>query len=728
MLAVLHALVFLAAFLLFQVELIASKAMLPGFGGSYLVWSVSVMLFQGLLLLGYTYAHIAGRLAPKVWFRRLMYVIALLPLAFFPISLSGLTERHLELPFVLDIAWALLATIGPGFFVLSSLSVLAQRYLASSRFRQSSNPFVLYATSNLGSFSGLLSYPFLVEPMLALHTQLALWEWLYALTALLFVAVHAWSGRMPQTAGAAFAAHTAEGRRKRAIWLLLSCAGSALFLSVTNVITFDIASVPLIWVAPLALFLFSFIPTFKERSWYPPLLRERFPLLAAIGVMLFAQQQMSYSLPVIILIPVHLVVLLLTCIICNGELNRAKPDQVGELAAFYIYMSLGGFLGGVLVAWIIPLISNSVIEYLAGFLLLALGLALQDRTAFPRRSWLAALVLGGVLLGWSTLLGRSQTDVSGFDISSLYAGGAAFCIALLFWAMRNNPWSQALALALALVLAQGMEHLRPGQILLDKHRNFYGVYTVYDHGPKRFLKHGTTLHGAQYLAKDKQGIPLTYYHPLNPAGELLRSQLLHPDNLAVIGLGAGALASYAQSGQDFVFYELDPYNEFVARKYFTYLKNCKGNLSVIIGDARLSLKKAPKALYSILMVDAFSSDAIPVHLYTVEAMELYLQHIPKNGAVLFHISNKYLDLAPVLAANAHAIAEKEGSPLYAMVKRKLTPPHPDAEASIWGALTRDPKVAALLENRLGWQSTAAMPLKKVAPWTDRYSNLLAVFR
>ncbi len=716
----LHVLVFLAAFLLFQVELIASKAMLPGFGGSYLVWSVSVMLFQGLLLLGYSYAHLAGRLARRKGFRILMGIAPLVPLLFFPIHLSSLTDRHQDMPFALDITWTLVSSIGLCFFILASLSVLLQRFLGSAHFRQSTNPYVLYATSNLGSFSGLLSYPFIIEPLLDLGAQLVLWQWLYALSALLFLAVHIWAGRLPQATAASFAGPTP---RRRAAWLVLSAASSALFLAVTNLITFDIASVPLIWVLPLSLFLLSFVLTFKNKPWYPKGLKERLPIFAAMGLFMFFLYLQSYTLPLPLLLAAHLLLLLLVCVICNGELNRSKPENVEELAAFYIYMSLGGFLGGVLVSWVIPLMSTAVVEYLAGFLLLCLGVALTGeqplKRSLTRGGLVLALCAAPVLLGWSWTLG-----MVGPGNSMYIAAGAGLILALLFFGMRNTPLALALTFALALVVAQNIDQVRPDEILLEKHRNFYGIYTVYDKGNKRYLKHGTTLHGSQYLSGPKRSHALNYYHSTLPAGELLSSDIFPLKRVGIIGLGAGALASYGRPGQKMTYYELDPYNEVVANRYFTFLKDCKADLNLVFGDARLSLEQAPRdsGAFDVLMVDAFNSDSIPLHLITVEAMELYLRKVGEHGLVLFHISNKFLDLRPVLLANSKVLDA------HCLVKMMTGVVHADADKTIWAAITRDQVNAAALVTKLRWLQMELLGLPETRPWTDRYSNILTAFR
>lgn len=414
---------------------------------------------------------------------------------------------------------------------------------------------------------------------------------------------------------------------------------------------------------------------------------------------------------------VHLTVLFGVCVICHGELYRARPVALQELAAFYIFLSLGGFLGGLLVSWIIPLLSNAVVEYAAGFALLAAGLALQRREPLDRRSLPGPLLAGALLVLWSMFAGAREGSVS-----STLAAAAGALLALLFYAMRRRYWSLALSLALALVLAQHLERLRPGQTLLEKKRNFYGIYTIYDQAGKRHLKHGTTLHGTQYLDPARSREALTYYHRRGPAGELLAAGVLAQQRMAVVGLGAGSLATYVQPGQEMVFYELDPYNLEVAERHFSFLAQAEGRVTVVPGDARLSLEQDPQARFDLLLVDAFNSDSIPMHLVTVEAMALYLERVGPQGLVLMHISNRILDLRPVLLANAREL----GATI--LVKHTARSPDGDSEASEWAALTREGAIAAFLTSRFGWERMADLPLKRVPPWTDRFSNILDAFK
>jgi len=716
----LHALVFTAAFLLFQIELIAAKALLPAFGGSYLVWGASVMAFQGLLLLGYASAQwldVARRPSLR-WGLCLAFVAAY---AIFPLDLGPFSHPDYGKPAALEVAWTLLRTVGPAFFCLAPVSILAQRILADSTLEQRSNPYALYATSNLGSFAGLLSYPFVVEPLFDLKEQLAIWAVAYGAVALaLFFAVRGWGTNRPtqSKAPSALADEKAPSLRRKLGWLTLSAAGSLLFLAATNLITFDLAAVPLLWVLPLALYLLSFALAFKQNPWYPDWVRERFPLAAALCVFLFLMAFQSYHLPVLALVGVHLAVLFVVCLVCNGELYRTRPDAA-RLPGFYLYIALGGFIGGTLASWVVPLLSNAVLEYPLGFFLAALGMCLSGATQRPR---VGTLVLAGcvvlVVVAWF-----ASVAAFGLAASSIFAALAGFFLALVFYGLRRRMLEIALCLGLVVLLVPFLAHWQPGRNILHAQRNFYGIYRVYDDADKRKLLHGTTLHGAQFLDPTRQDEALTYYHVGAPAGELLHARLFEFSRIGVVGLGAGSLAVYADPGQEIDFFELDPYNKVVAERYFTFLARCKGKLGLIFGDARLSLGRVENERYSVFIVDAFNSDSIPTHLMTVEAFREYQRVVTHNGLILLHISNKFMDLAPVVRANAQALG------LRVLTKRLAgAAVPPDAEACLWAALTTDEAKVRTLAARLGWQDMATQPPPSVRPWTDRYSNLLAVFQ
>ncbi len=720
-------LVFLAASLLFQIELVASKALLPRFGGSYLVWSVSVVVFQGLLLAGYACARslpLAGR-----WPVRLLpSALMLLPLAAFPLEYLTLARPGADLPFVPDIAWTLLRTVGPAFFVLSMVSILAQRLLVLSGSARSANPYVLYATSNLGSFAGLLSYPFAVEPLWDLPTQLIFWQWGYVACALLFMVTQIGSLR-----GVSDAPRPVEGGASatppvsrppgtplslRLRWLLLSASGSALFLAVTNVITFDLAAVPLLWILPLSLYLLGFVLTFREPGWYPQWLRERFPLAVALGLFLFLLLQQSYRLPVTVMLAVHLGLLFALSVISSGELYASRPARTAELGDFYLLIGLGGFLGGALVSWFMPLLSDTVLEYPLALLLLALAFAFgRERQRLRPGYVLVALGIGPLVAAWMLVLGRLQGPET-----SLAAGAVGLLVAMLFYLLKKRPGELALCLGVAISLTPLADHFQVNQHLVCTYRNYYGIYRVHDAGGKRILQHGTTLHGSQYLDPARQREALDYYHVSAPPGALLSSGLFDTTAVGLVGLGAGSLATYARPGERYVFYELDPDNEDVARRYFTFLSQSRGTIELVFGDARLTLARAPADAYGVLIVDAFNSDAIPIHLLTVEAFQEYLRCLRPDGLLLLHISNKFLNLAPIVAANARELGL---TIRFLRFERKVPA---DAKSCLWVALTRSPDLAGVLETRLGWSAWLSEASRPVAAWTDRSANLLSALR
>jgi SAM-dependent methyltransferase len=717
MLLLAHVVAFLAAYFLFQVELVVAKAVLPGFGGSYLVWSISVVFFQIALLAGYWYASAVTRLGGVRRYFAVHLGLLLVPLFTFPVSLSIFAGPRYGMPVPLEIMAMLAQSIGAGFVLLSSMAVMVQNLVAASDSPQRENPYVLYATSNLGSFAGLAAYPLLVEPNLDLGDQFTLWQWGYAALVVLHLALGWFVFRLPARPGgdrdAARAVPPPPGRG-RVQWLLLSAAGAAMFLAATNVITMDLASVPLLWTVPLCLYLLSFVLAFKRRPWYPEWVRSRFTLAVAVGMFLFLLMLQSYKLPPLALVAAHLLVMFLVCLVCHAELHRRRPDEA-RLPGFYVLLSLGGVLGGFLVSWVVPLVSTSTVEYLVALFLA--GFALSWDSGEPRPTWRTALRAAGLFaltVAWPLAL-----YVAGEGLGSVVAIGAGLTLAGLLYGLERRPLETALAVAAVIVGVQVINHAQLDRTYVYKHRNYYGIYRVYDKGPKRILMHGTTLHGSQYLAPARQGEALSYYHATAPGGELLASPLGR-GRVGIVGLGAGALSVYARPGQPYDFYELDPDNEAVATEYFTYLDRSAGRVRLIFGDARLSVEPVADDAYDVFVLDAFSSDAIPVHLITVEALAEYLRITRPRGVVLLHLSNKYLDLLPVAYAGARELGAHILHKPYAGEGV-----HPDAQACVWAAVTASQRTAGLLQRGLGWQDLRQSPPRPVRPWTDRFSNILS---
>jgi hypothetical protein len=711
--------VFLAAFLLFQIELIIGKALLPGFGGSYLVWAACVLFFQVALLAGYGYTHLAARKLAISHYAPAQAVLMFLPLVLFPIKLGDLAPNY-RLPFVVEIVWLLLRTVGPAFLVLSTVSVMAQNLLAASDRPERDDPYFLYGTSNLGSFLGLISYPFLVEPFFNLDTQLLIWEIAFIVLAVgqaaLIVALR--RGTAPERARVmAEAAEAAPplGWRGPARWLLLAAAGSALFLSVTNIITFELASIPLFWMLPLGIYLFTFYLNFKQRPWCPGWLKSAFFLTLPAGMFLFMLVVMLRIIPSWMLFAGHLSVLFVFCMFCQNELVISRPAAARDLTAFYLALAAGGAIGSALVSFVMPLVSTAMLEYLMGFLLAAGALVLAEPGGRWRRRDLVGLLAALPVGLWPYLHGELASKYSPW-----LTAGAAVALAAVYLALWGKPRGVLVSLATALALVALFGYLQIGVKVVDKHRNFYGISLVYDRDGQRILRHGSTRHGAQYLDPEKSHIPLTYYHPTTPDGELLSSPLFLFHDLAVVGLGAGTLATYCGRGQTMDYYEIDPAIQNIAENRFTYLQQAAGQIRIIIGDARLSLARAPDARYDLIALDAFNSDSIPVHLLTTEAMSLYFDRLRPQGILIIHISNRALNLRPMLYANARALD------LRVLDKDYDTVTDSDADRCEWMAFTRDPAVATLLVEGLQWVDLAQQPPKQsVRPWTDRYSNLIS---
>ncbi len=711
--------VFLAAFLLFQIELIVSKTVLPGFGGSYMVWCTCMIFFQGMLLLGYIYAYgINLALSPKRSYPVCLAVL-ILPIFFFPLKLTALYAPAHDLPSVIEIALLFSQTIGMAFLVLSSISTMTQNYMAASILPQSNNPYILYATSNLGAFCALATYPFLFEPLFDLDVQVYIWQGGYLLLVILgfagiFSGKHLTGTRPLPPAGS----DTAVSFVGRLHWFLLSTAGSAMFLAVTNTITFDLAAVPLLWILPLCIYLLSFVLAFKQRPWFPDWLHNRFPMVVTIGTFLFIMMIQSYKLPVQVTLPVHLIILFAVCLTCHGELNKHRPLNPAILPGFYITIALGGFFGSVLVNQIMPLISAHLMEYMVAMLLAAGAMALKsDKWRVSFKSVASLFMLAVLIVCWPVALGYF-----GHICGTVIAVCAGILLALTLYRPSKNPPELFLAMAVIICVTPLVDLVRIDRSLLHRHRNFYGIYRVYDSGPKRLLYHGTTLHGSQFLSSSRQKEALTYYHRTTPVGQVLSQYAGELERIAVIGLGSGSLATYATPAQEMDFYELDPYNKFVAEKYFTFLKNCSGKLSLLFGDARLSLSSITDQHYSLIIIDAFNSDSIPLHLITVEAIQEYLRCTSPDGIVLFHVSNKYLNLEPVLYANATRLH------IRSLGKTNLMERHPDAEVCKWVAITGNNHAAEKLITTLGWTDFNTDPPRMIRPWTDRYSNILSAIR
>ncbi|HRH68363.1 MAG TPA: fused MFS/spermidine synthase [Flavobacteriales bacterium] len=691
--------IFLSAFLLFQVQPLIAKIILPWSGGSAAVWSASLLFFQLLLLAGYAYAHLSIRFLGSRAQMRIHVALLMASCAMLPILPSASWRSPVEDDPTVRILMILGTTVGLPYFLLAATSPLLQAWYA--RRTGAGMPYRLFALSNLGSLLALVSFPFLVEPLLASSSQVLVWSAAYALFAVL-CAYTAWAGRAA-VPGSVITADvnayvagpvtpTVPGFVVRAFWVLLAACASVLLMAVTNHITRNVAPIPLLWVLPLALYLLTFIVAFESDRLYRRWLF--LPLLpVALGGMAYLIYASEDDLNIIWSIPVFAAGLFIACMVCHGELARRRPSAQ-HLTLFYLMVSLGGALGGFFVALVAPRIFSSYIE----------------------------LPWGLVMCGMLGLIAA--------------------------WRILSGPKAQMLRLGsvLAVVLLAVYTFQQERTITKDsvlRVRNFYGALRVQDDTlmeniAVRTLVNGTVEHGSQLLETALRNSPTSYYGEFSGVGRALRAKRKRgPVRVGVIGLGAGVLAHYGRAGDHFTFYELDPLNATIARSLFTFYSGSAAEQRIIMGDGRLSLEAQQDQDFDLIAVDAFSGDAIPVHLLTHEATELYMRHLAPDGILAFHISNRYLDLVPVCAGNARAVG------LEAMVIDDDASTAPWYSPSTWVLITED---TAIFHDRAFRVTVAATPdpasnrppdfsagepyAAKMPdgfrPWTDDYSNLFQV--
>jgi hypothetical protein len=712
--------IFLGAGLLFLVQLIFGRLILPILGGAPAVWNTAMVFYQAVLLGGYAYAHV---ISSRLRLRTQLAVhaaVLLLPVLVLPIGLptgwSPPTDGNPAL-------WLLVlmgVAVGLPFFAVSTTSPLLQRWFAQSGHPSAADPYFLYAASNAGSLLGLLAYPFIIEPHTTLAAQGTAWTFGFGLLALGAlacggVALRAQAAGIRAPAPAAPAPTPSWGRRLH--WVGCSAVPSSLLLSVTGYLSSDLAAVPLLWVVPLALYLATFILAFSPRGLAATAGLARYlPVLLAPIVMTLAT---GATTPLLLLVLLHLAGFVVASLVCHSALARGRPDAA-HLTEFYLWLSVGGVLGGSLTALLAPVVFNGVAEYPIGLLaaaLLGLPPAADGGARARRLDLLAPLALGalaaGLALGVRLLPGEPPPSVT------LLAFGIPCILAFLLSARRLR-----FVLALAAILLAGRYAPAGGATTLLAERSFFGVHRVTRdaEGRHHLLLHGRIVHGMQRLDPAQRAIPLAYYHRGGPLGQVFAALAPGPGAIGVVGLGAGAIAAYGGRSDHLVFYEIDPVVARIAqdRRFFHHLADSEAEVEIVLGDARLSLQRAADGAYRVLVLDAYSSDSIPIHLMTREALRLYLAKLAPGGWLVFHISNLHLDLRPVLETLAHDAG------LAGVVRDDAGLTDEELEdgksASQWLVLARDETALAPLVESGAWERLRARPGRR--PWTDDYSSLL----
>jgi SAM-dependent methyltransferase len=711
----LAATIFLGAFLLFQIQPLIGKAILPWFGGGPAVWTTSMLFFQVLLLAGYAYADFTVRWLPRTgqfWAHVGLLGVALAVLPVLPGPQWQPTSSAAPQS---DILLLLAASVGLPYFVLATTAPLVQAWYA--RLSPAGSPYRLYALSNVGSLLALLSYPFVVEPSLALTWQDRVWSCGFVVFGLLCVASawFAWRKGHPLEAAASEPDAPPTPLSHKMLWVLLPAGGSALYLGATNIICQDVAVFPLLWVVPLALYLLTFILCFDSTRWY----RRDWFLVGAYATAIYAAELLSSppNIAFLLQLATYLGAMFFGCMVCHGEVVRLKPPPQ-RLTGFYLSISAGGALGGVLAGIVAPRVFLGYYEFHAGLLLV----------------WVLALA------------------VMFLDPQSILYRGRA-----------RDMWAILLVMTAVFGWKLWQSERAAAQLTIARSRNFYGTLGVTEMPDpkgrpdyKRLeLRHGRIVHGAQFAAKEKQHLPLRYYSEESGVG--LAFRLLPRKSqrrVAVVGLGAGTLAAYGQAGDEFRFYEINPEVVRLATKYFTFLEDTRARAEVIVGDARLKLTEelpadrpahgqSPRP-FDLIVLDAFSGDAVPAHLLTQEAFATYLKLLAPDGIIAVHVSSLHLDLTRVLRAHAQdfqlagLVVEDAGDVLEAKWQ------------SVWVLLAKDPKVLAqppvpellaITAQALANPVPEKRPRVVAAPltnefsaqsegvrWTDDYSNILGVLR
>jgi hypothetical protein len=729
---------FLSAALLFLVEPMIGKMLLPLLGGTPAVWNTCLVFFQAALLAGYLYAHAALR-----FLGRRVQIITHMAVLLLPLLIAGMLPPHVpagwEPPAATNpVGWVLLVllvVIGLPFFALSATTSMMQRWFGDSGRADASDPYFLYAASNSGSLLGLLAFPLVMEPLLRLSQQSLLWSAGYAtfvvITAVCAAMAWRWGARSA-TAGATNNGPQGDTQprwSKRGRWIALAFIPSSLMLGVTTAMTADVPAIPLFWVLPLAVYLVSFVLVFAKR---PPIshnwMVKRLPFLILCGICPTLSQG-TFSLPILLIL--YLTVLFGLALVFHGELARSRPAVV-SLTEFYLCLSIGGVLGGAFNSLLAPVIFKTVME-LPLVLIFAAAMGPTLGAGFDtggrwdaRKDWLLPIALGVCMV--SVILGLAHTGIKPGHVETTLVFGYSLLWCLSFGRRRMRFTLGLMAMLMASWLYAPYGHL------LKAERSFFGVYRVRNSPDGRFrlLYHGAIAHGTQSLDPKMSREPLAYYTRSGPAGAVMTAaqQKMPHGDWAIVGLGAGAMACYMQPGQTLTYYEIDPLVAEIAEdpQYFTLLSQCDPDTKIVLGDARLKLKDAPDSKYGLIVLDAFSGDSIPMHLITREALALYIQKLAPGGLIAFHVSNLYFNLAPTLgnlAADAH---------LTALVGNDTEVSQAERDAgklpSIWVVMARDPNDLAPLyaapHQRFAWQPLNGQPNARL--WTDDYSNLLGVVK
>jgi spermidine synthase len=724
--ALAFAISFTLAFLLFAVQPMATRMVLPTLGGTPAVWNTVMFTFQLLLLAGYGYAHLLTHLFRTRWQWWIHTAMIASSFWFLPLLVTlGHSDTVVNSP-IASLLMAFLTQIGLPFFCLAATAPLLQSWVSRSTHPLSNTPYVLYSASNLGSFAGLLGYVAVVEPLLDLHQQSQGWSVLYILGMLVLLLV----GRRlsPRKSVATAPELTANVTWcERWVWIGLAFLPSTLSLGVTTYIATDIASIPLLWVIPLALYLLSFVDAFRTRPVIVSICQRIAPIIGLTALILYGVGGNGSAATYIF----QLAAFAVLAFAIHGWLAARQPDTQ-HLTQFYFCLSIGGALGGLLNGLVAPQIFRQALEYpvmllvasLVAFVLLQRrddpAITVRQHVKLMTQAFLRVAILSiGIYVAVVLVSGKNFIAVNG--ILLLNAAGISGLVSLLI--VRRYIAAVYSCAAFTVIMLCAMGSSVGGSEILFKDRNFFGVSRVYENTEHtvRYFAHDTTVHGLQSLNPREALHPMSYYYPLKEVLSHISTGNSKP--MAVVGQGVGTLKCFAAPKQKVDFYEINPMVKMLAENenYFTYMRDCPGESRVLLGDGRIRIAEQENARYGVIVLDAFSSDAIPSHLLTREALAMYLDKLTPDGVLLINTTNRHIDLWPLLAAQAHVLDVSAYGKFYQAPKNQTR-----LMSCMWVVIAKSPKsLSPLLTQTEGWKKLADEGNR---PWTDQYVNLLPYFK
>ncbi|MBI2996760.1 MAG: fused MFS/spermidine synthase [Candidatus Melainabacteria bacterium] len=714
--------VFVSGLLLFWIQPMFAKMILPVLGSAPAVWNTCVVFFQAVLLLGYIYAHVSIKFLGVQ--KQSIFHILLLFLPFFvlPVCIpKGWTPPVGENP----ILWLLLLlsfSVGLPFFIISTSVPMLQKWFSLLGHKTSSDPYFLYVSSNFGSMIGLLSYPIVIEPYLKLVNQSILWSLGYFLLVLLVICcaftLHFKRANItsPSTTYTEISEDRETPSSTKFKWIILAFIPSSLLLGVTTYLTSEVPAIPLFWIIPLVIYLLTFILVFSRKELISHKLMVKvmpYVILLLAAFLIFDIGKSTYLFNLI-----HLLMFFVASMVCHGELAKTRP-ATKYLTEFYLLISLGGVLGGMFNALVAPLLFNRIIEYPLAIVLACL--VCLHLTKANLLDYVLPLLIGLIIFILIKVLPLLSLKISILKI--IFAIILPIIICFFF---SKRPVRLILSVAILLIASVYYKYCEQEVLFIE--RSFFGIHTVKYGSGKKFhsLLHGSTLHGCQRINPLKQKEPLAYYSYTSPIGQVFKNfeNINDAWHVALIGLGTGSIASYAKPEQVWMFYEIDPTVKRIATnpKYFTYLQNCLAKHEIVLGDGRLSIKKAKNSFFNLIIIDGFASDCIPVHLITKEALELYLSKLSKSGILAFHITNRFLSLEPILGN----LADSLGLICLAQIDNNQLQRSSGKYPSHWVVLARNKSDLGRLTYEKKWHFVYKR--NNIPVWTDDFSNIFGVFK